>query len=407
MHLFSKGTIGTLALPNRMIRSASHEGLADARGAPTDAQFRFYQGFVEGGVGLVITGYAGVSPAGKSALYHMTMIDSDALIPAHAAMVSKVHAAGGTIVLQIAHCGRQTWSSETRLPLAAPSAVPCGFYGEIPHALSVPEIHDIVGSFAAAAGRAERAGYDGVQVHAAHGYLLSSFLARRSNRRRDEWGGSLENRFRIVGEILRAVRATVGQDYPILIKLNTDERVRGGMTPDECVAVAKLVEASRCCDAIELSCGTTEGGFVMARGGIPIETMLAATRPYCHMPPPLRTLMRYAVLPAARLAMPIFTEGYNLATARRVKAAVKLKVITVGGMRSLDFMEAAVANGATDFCSLARPLLLEPDLPRKFREGRTRKARCNNCNMCVVASDTQTIRCHNPEVLRTGEWASS
>jgi 2,4-dienoyl-CoA reductase-like NADH-dependent reductase (Old Yellow Enzyme family) len=398
--LFSPGRIGALEIANRLIRTASHEGLADERGAPTDAQFEFYRGFVEGGIGLLITGYAAVSPAGKSALYHMNRIDSDDLLPAHQAMVSRIHGTGGRIVLQIAHCGRQTWSSETRLPLQAPSALACGFYGETPRALTAPELEQVVAAFAQAARRAQAAGYDGVQIHAAHGYLLQSFLARRSNRREDGYGGSLENRFRIVGEILAAVRAAVGKDYPVLIKLNTEDRQWRGITPDECVATARLVEASGCCDAIELSCGTTEGGFVMARGGVPADTLLAYTRPYCHMPPILRGLTRHVVCPVARLVMPIFTEGYNLATARRVKAAVKLPVITVGGMRSLAFMEAAVSHGATDFCAMARPLILEPDLPKRFREGRAARALCSNCNMCLLAADTQPIRCHNQELLR-------
>jgi 2,4-dienoyl-CoA reductase-like NADH-dependent reductase (Old Yellow Enzyme family) len=398
--LFSKKTIGKLEIPNRLIRSASHEGLADEKGAPTDAQYEFYRGFIEGGIGLVITGYAAVSPAGRSALYHMTRIDSDDLLPAHQRLASRIHAIGGRIVMQIAHCGRQTWSTETRLPLQAPSALPCGFYGETPREMTPPEIEEVVTAFAQAARRAQSAGYDGVQVHGAHGYLLSSFLARRSNRRRDGWGGALESRFRIIGDILKAVRAAVGPDYPVLIKLNSEDRRRQGISPDECVATAKLVAATGCCDAIELSCGTTEGGFVMSRGAVPASAMLAYTRPYCHMPPILRTAVRHVVAPVARWTMPIFTEGYNLATARRVKAAVKLPVITVGGMRTLAFMEAAVRSGATDFCSMARPLILEPDLPNKLRDGRTERALCNNCNMCVVATDTQTIRCHNPELLR-------
>jgi 2,4-dienoyl-CoA reductase-like NADH-dependent reductase (Old Yellow Enzyme family) len=134
--LFTSGKIGRLELKNRMIRTASHEGLADEKGRPTQAQMDFYKGFVDGGIGLVITGYAGISQAGKSALYHMTMIDSDDLIPAHKSMVDRLHEAGGRIVLQIAHCGRQTWSSETGHALMAPSPIPCGFYREMPRMMT-------------------------------------------------------------------------------------------------------------------------------------------------------------------------------------------------------------------------------------------------------------------------------
>ncbi|MEW6363144.1 MAG: NADH:flavin oxidoreductase [Acidobacteriota bacterium] len=398
--LFSPKAIGRHELPNRMIRAASHEGLADARGRPTEEQFRFYKGFVEGGIGLVITGYARVLQAGRSALYRMTMIDSDDLVPAHREMVERLHAIGGRIVLQIAHCGRQTWSTETRQPLKAPSAIPCGFYGEKPEEMTEADIAEVVRGFGDAARRAKDAGYDGVQVHGAHGYLLSSFLARRSNRRKDRWGGDLSNRFRIVGDVLKAVRDAVGPGYPVLIKLNTEERVSGGITPDECVETARRVEQTGCCDAIELSCGTNEAGFVMTRGAFPANAMLRYLRPFCHMSPPYRFVTKRLVMPAASLFQPRFREGYNLATAARVKRSIKLPVVTVGGMRERAFMEAAIDQGHTDFCSMARPLILEPDLPNKFRSGRTDRARCDNCNACVVATDTQSIRCHNTALLR-------
>ncbi|MEW6369248.1 MAG: NADH:flavin oxidoreductase [Acidobacteriota bacterium] len=397
--LFSPGKIGTLELPNRLIRAASHEGLADARGRPTEEQFRFYKGFVEGGIGLVLTGYAGVLQAGRSALYRMTMIDSDEVIPAHRDMVESLHAIGGRIVLQIAHCGRQTWSTETRQPLKAPSAIPCGFYGETPEEMTEGDIGEVVWAFGDAAKRAKKAGYDGVQVHAAHGYLLSSFLARRSNRRTDRWGGDLSNRFRIVAEVLRAVRDAAGPDYPVLIKLNTEERVSGGITPEECVETARRVEQTGCCDAIEMSCGTTEGGMVMTRGRFPADAMLRYLRPFCHMSPPYRCVTRRIVMPIASPLQPRFHEGYNLATAAKVRRSIKLPVITVGGMRSRAFMDAAIDKGNTDFCSMARPLILEPDLANKFRTGQSASALCDNCNECVVATDTQSIRCHNRRLI--------
>lgn len=395
--LFSKGKIGNLELNNRMIRSASHEGLADAKGAPTEEQFEFYKGFVEGGIGLVITGYAGIMQNGKSALYHMTMINSDDLIPAHQKMVDQIHKIGGRIILQICHCGRQTWSADTgEPPLVAPSAIPCGFYKEMPKMLTEPEIYQIIENFALAAKRAKTAGYDGVEIHAAHGYLLSTFLARHSNKRKDQWGGSRENRFRIVGEIQRAVRKTVGEGYPVLIKLNCYEKPFFGMKPKECVEIARLVEKTGCCDAIEISSGTNEDGFVMARGDLPIEGILKYLRPYCQLKPIVKFFFRLAG-PFLKLLQPRFTEGYNLGTSAMIKEVVTLPVITVGGMRSKEFMNNAVKEGKTDFCSMARPLLLEPDLANKFKNGITEKSDCDNCGICVVAADAVSIKCHKDE----------
>lgn len=392
--LFTEGRIGSLKVKNRMIRSASHEGLADKRGSPSDAQFQFYKRFVEGGIGLVITGYAGIMQAGKSALYHMTMIDSDDLIPAHKKLVNRIHQIGGKIVLQIAHCGRQTWSSETGMRIMAPSPIPCGFYRETPKAMVEEDILGVIEHFARAAGRARDTGYDGVEIHGAHGYLLSTFLSRHSNKREDKWGGSKENRFRIVGETLRASRKAVGDDFPVLIKLNTFERASLGTKPEDCVAFSKMVEETGCCDAIEFSCGTNEGGFIMTRGKFPTHAIFRHMRPYCDYPRLIKMLMKYVVVPFLKAKQPQFSEGYNLNTAAKAKQTISLPVITVGGMRSKTFMEDAIKAQKTDFISMARPLIMEPDLPNKFRNGSSDAARCDNCNECVVAADTRPIQCY-------------
>jgi len=329
--LFSPGKIGSLEINNRMIRTASHEGLADERGAPTEAQFQFYRGFVEGGIGLVITGYAGIQTNGKSALYHMTMIDSDALIPFHRVMVDRIHAIGGRIVLQIAHCGRQTSSKDIGAPyIVAPSPNRYVFYGETPHEITEGEIYEVIDNFAQGARRVKEAGYDGVEIHGAHGYLLCSFLSRAANKRTDQWGGSPENRFRIVAKTLRAVRDAVGRNYPVLIKLNSYESARNGIQPDECVQYAKMVEATGCCDAIEISAGTNANVFYMARGGFPIDAILKYYRPFCQFSRPVKLLIKLFVGPIARLFVPPFIQGYNLETAAKVKRAVSLPVIPRG-----------------------------------------------------------------------------
>ncbi len=396
--LFDPGSIGTLTVKNRMIRSASHEGLADERGAPTHAQYEFYKAFVDGGIGLVITGYSGIQQNGKSALYHMTMMDSDAMVPAHKAMVDGIHAAGGKIILQIAHCGRQTSSADTKAPyLVAPSAIPYVFYAETPHEISELEIRQVIDNFAHAARRAKQAGYDGVQIHCAHGYLLSSFLSQAANKRTDQWGGSPENRFRIIDETLHAVREAVGKDYPVLTKLNSYESSRNGIRADECVQFAGMINATGCCDAIEISAGTNANVFYMARGGVPTDTILNHCRPFCEFSGVKKLLTRIACAFLARFSVPRFEEGYNLETAARVKQAISLPVITVGGMRTRKFMERAIEEGKTDFISMARPLLLEPDLANKFRNHVSDATRCDNCNQCLIASDTLPIRCYRRE----------
>ncbi|MBU1262763.1 NADH:flavin oxidoreductase [bacterium] len=392
--LFTKAKIGSMELSNRLIRSASHEGLADERGRPSNKQFELYKGFIEGGIGLVITGYAGIMQSGKSALFRMTMIDSDELIPSHQKLTNRLHQIGGKIVLQIAHCGRQTSSSETGEPLIAPSAIPCGFYGEMPTEMSAENIYTVIENFAQAARRAKESGYDGAEIHGAHGYLLSSFLSRHANKRKDQWGGSIENRFRIIGETLKAVREAVGKEYPVLIKLNTYEAAPLGTKPKECLQFAKMIEETGCCEAIEFSCGTNEDGFVMARGGFPTKAIFKYMRPYCKYHPVVKFLMKTFVAPFIKMKQPPFSEGYNLETAAKVKEIISLPVITVGGMRSKGFMEKAIEEKMTDFISLARPLLREPDLANRFKAGTSEKALCSNCNKCTVSVDTRPIRCY-------------
>lgn len=395
--LFAPARIGSMELENRIIRSASHEGLADDRGRPTDEQFLFYKSFIKGGIGLVITGYAGIMQSGKSALLNMTMIDSDELIPDHKKLVERIHQAGGKIVLQIAHCGRQTWSSETGKPLLAPSNIQCGFYREKPKEMSEEDIYTVIEGFASAASRAREAGYDGVQIHGAHGYLLSTFLSLHSNKRADKWGGSLKNRFRMVGEVLKAVRKAIGNDYPVLIKLNTYESAHEGINPNECLHISKMVEETGYCDAIELSCGTSEDGFVMTRGEFPTEAIFNYLRPYCYYNPVIKLFLKAVIVPFVKIKQPPFTEGYNLGASAMVKQAVSLPIITVGGMRSKRFMEEAIESKKTDFVSMARPLIREPNLPNKFKNGVSISASCVNCNQCVVASDTRSIRCYYNE----------
>jgi hypothetical protein len=157
------------------------------------------------------------------------------------------------------------------------------------------------------------------------------------------------------------------------------------------------VQATGCCDGIEISAGTNANVFYMARGGFPMEALLAYYRPFCTFPRPVKVLVRLFVGPIARLFVPPFVEGYNLETAVRVKQAVSLPVITVGGMRTRQVMDEAIAEGKTDFVSMARPLLLEPDLANRMKKGTSDMAHCDNCNICLVASDTVPIRCHKGE----------
>jgi 2,4-dienoyl-CoA reductase-like NADH-dependent reductase (Old Yellow Enzyme family) len=247
----------------------------------------------------------------------------------------------------------------------APSAIPDTLLGRTPRELAAAEIAEIVGSFAAAIGRAQEAGFDGVQLHAAHGWLLSSFLSPHTNRRQDRYGGSTANRARILTDIVGTARRTVGEDFPILVKINTTDFLPDGMSPDEAAAVAeRLAEAG--VTAVETSGGMWEA--------------LTRTEEELGWTP--------ALIPESRIGIRRpEEEGYFLEGARRVKGSAGVPVIAVGGFRSFAKVEEVLAAGDADLVALSRPLIRQPDLPRRWLEGSSDRADCLSCSGCLPHAD--------------------
>jgi 2,4-dienoyl-CoA reductase-like NADH-dependent reductase (Old Yellow Enzyme family) len=334
-------------LKNRLAKSAMTEGLADSGNRATAAHARLYRRWAGGGCGLLLTGNIQIDRA------HLerpgNVVFDGAPDAAHrTALADWVAAgtAGGThLWTQLNHAGRQTPKTVNAAP-KAPSAVPVALPGKqfgMPVALTAREIGDLVADFARAATISREAGFTGVQLHAAHGYLLSSFLSPLANRRGDDWGGSLENRARFLLDAVRATRAAVGADYPVSVKLNSADFQRGGFAVDDSAQVAAwLAEAG--VDLIELSGGSYEQPRMMGSEGL-----------------------QPAPGPAARTAA---REAYFLEEAVRLRAAVDVPMMVTGGFRTAAGMAAAVEAGATDVVGLARPLCTDPDAPAALLDGR-------------------------------------
>jgi len=391
LEIFKPVTLAGMTLRNRLIRSATHESLADGSGAPGAAHEKLYTALAKGGAGAIITGYAGVQQDGKSSLMNMLMINDDSLIPAYRKLTDAVHGHGTPIILQIAHCGRQTRSVVTGMPTVAPSPLKDFIFNEErPHELSVGEIETIIGSFVAATGRARKAGFDGVQLQMAHGYLLAEFLSGYTNRRSDRWGGSIANKFRIVSEILRRIREEES-DYPLLVKINGFDNRRGGMRSPEAVEIARQLEASGC-SAIEVSSGTVEEGLSVMRGPVfPSEALLASNFKFKSLPAPVKK----ALAPLLRLAMPSPKpwRGYNLDAAKAIRQAVSIPVIAVGGIHTLKNITGVLDSGTADYISMSRPFVIEPNIVRKLQEGRQTASRCIECNYCAIMIEEYPLRC--------------
>lgn len=393
--------IGTAQTTNSIFRSATHEGMADAKGRPGEELAKLYGRLAEGGVGGIITGYCCVSKEGRSPHKGVLMLDSDDNIPSFVKMVDNVKAAGSPLFLQLVHCGRATSQAATGMPVVAPSPIRDKLFpGAKPLELTEPGIHRVISDFIQAGLRAHKCGFDGIQLHLAHGFLLSQFLSCYSNRRKDRWGGSIENRFRIVKEIIEGVKELL-PDFPVMVKMNGYDHRKKGMRIEQAARIATLLEQSGC-DAIEVSCGFPEDGDLSARGPhIPFDAVFQYHHRFRNLPSPVKKIVK--TLAPLIWAKNTELRNYNVAAALAIKKKVTLPVIAIGGIHRLKDIEEAVIKKGLDGISLSRPLILEPGLIRKFREGKTKEARCKMCNYCGVLMEERKLRCYFGRLPRNFE----
>ena len=357
--LFQEGAIGSLRLPNRLIRSATAERLADEDGRAKPELDRLYRALVRGGVGLIITGHTFVHPSGKAHV-EMTGIHSDEMIAPLARLTRLVHDEGGRVAAQINHGGMQC-APEAVDEAMAPSAVKADFLSRPVRGMSAAEVTAMVRAFADAARRAKEAHFDAVQIHAAHGYLLSQFLSPFVNRRVDEWGGSAVKRMNFLRRVCAAVREEVGRDYPVFIKLGVLDGMEGGLVVEEAMGVVAALESMEI-DAVEISGGIGGGRNLNTRPGIKHEGHEAYFRPLV----------------------------------KRARQATKLPLIMVGGLRTKAIMEDVIASGDADFVSMCRPLICEPDFPERMRSEDQARSSCLSGNSCWPAELAEGIACKCP-----------
>jgi len=393
--LFDPITINGVTIRNRIVKSAMAEGLADAGGRPTPALIDLYRRWARGGVGLAITGMTYIDPRFSFTDRELGLYD-DALVAPLRALTDAVHEHEGRVFAQLNHAPPQIPRAKAVAhgPRAASWGL-CRTNFTLGRPYSDAELRAVVRAFAAAAGRARDAGFDGVQLHAAHGYLLSRFLSPRHNRRRDRWGGDFEGRLALLRETLAAVRAEVGPAYPVAIKLNAHDGAAGGLELEDALRVARRLEAEALLDAVEVSAGTADVGlgFYPNRGGIPLDLtdrFLGAELPLLR---PLLPLLRPLFWRAAE-QVALRQEAYFLPEARRFAAELRVPVICVGGIRSRAVAEQILAETSVAMVSLARPLVRQPALPRAWQRGSSLQAACSSCNRCFVQIGLdQPLRC--------------
>jgi 2,4-dienoyl-CoA reductase-like NADH-dependent reductase (Old Yellow Enzyme family) len=330
-------------LKHRLAKAAMTEGLADAHLQPTPELVRLYRRWAEGGAALLLTGNVQIDRRCLERPGNVALEPGDPRFDrgAFEAWAAAGTASGARLFMQISHAGRQVPRYVNPTPLAPSDSaldIPGGLFGAA-RAIEPGEIREMIARFAYAARIAKETGFSGVQIHGAHGYLVSEFLSPLVNRRTDEWGGPLENRARFLLEVVRAVRDQVGSDFPISVKLNSADFQRGGFAPEDCLEVARWLDAERI-DLLEISGGTYEQPQMFARDGLePAHGKRAST---------------------------LAREAYFLEYARDLRRVVKAPLMVTGGFRSRAAMDAALAAGETDVIGLARPFCVEPDLPRRL-----------------------------------------
>ncbi|HMS12583.1 MAG TPA: NADH:flavin oxidoreductase [Microthrixaceae bacterium] len=379
---FDKAQLGPIRLRNRFIKSATFEGRSPRR-VPTDELIEFHRAMAAGGVAMTTVAYCAVSLEGTT--------DGRNVVLGHdaedglARLADAVHAEGAAVSAQIGHAGPVSDPTRTHKRVLTPSRMisPLGFRPT--HACTRGDIAEVTESYARGAECLARAGFDAVEIHLGHNYLLSAFLSPRLNRRRDEYGGSLEHRARFAREVVAAVRSAVGPSVAVLAKLNMADGVGGGLWLDESLRVARWLTEDGHLDALELTGGSSLlNPMYLFRGDAPIREMAAG------FPPPFGAGFR--LLGSRFLKEYPYEEAYFLPFARQFRAAIDLPLVLLGGVSDLETAHVAMREGF-EFVAMGRALLREPDLIRRYEEREASTSLCVHCNKCMptIYSGTRCV----------------
>lgn len=388
--LFAPINIGNVQIKNRFIHSATYECMSLETGEVSDKLVKKYQNLAKGEVGLIIPGYMFIHPLGRANMYQ-TGIHTDDMIPGLRKLVKAVHKEGGKIAFQLNHAGRQTTKAIIgQIPLG-PSGKgmdPVNFVK--PREMNADQIQEVIRAFGVSARRAVEAGVDGIQLHAAHGYLINQFISPFFNHRKDEWGGSDANRFRLLKEVISEVRNKIPQGMPILVKLNThDYTPQEGITPSLAKIYAGWLSDLEI-NGLEISCGSAIYSYMnMCRGDVPVKELVNSLPLWKK---PLGKLMMKSMVGKFDLE-----EGYNLEAAKMIKPVLgKIPLFVVGGFRKVAQMEETLEKQYADCISMSRPFIREPFIVKKIREGKTEAVACVSCNRCLAAVvNNIPVRCYN------------
>ena len=384
--LFTPYKIGPIEIKNRTIRASAFEGMCRNH-KPTQQLIDYHVSVAKGGIGMTNVAYSAVCQSGLS--FHTQLWMKEEFVDELKHLTDEIHKAGSKACIQLGHCGNMSHSWLCgRIPVGASS----GFNLYSPtfvHGLRKDEIEDIVRYFGEAVNVARKAGFDCVEVHAGHGYLISQFLSPYTNKRKDEFGGSLENRMRFMTMVMKEVMKAAGDDIGVVVKTNTRDGFKGGLEVDDCVKVAQRLEE------IGVHALTLSGGFVskapmyVMKGKMPMKTL------YGYMPWKSLWWLRIGVSIFGKLMIKNepFKEAFFYEDALKFRKALKLPLVLVGGLNSKESIEKAL-NSGFEFVSMARALVHDTDFVNKLRDGEITKSGCKQANYCVARIYNKDMQCH-------------
>jgi 2,4-dienoyl-CoA reductase-like NADH-dependent reductase (Old Yellow Enzyme family) len=384
---FSPYQLNGLMLRNRLIKAATYEGMFN-NGLPTAELTEWHRKMAEGGIAMTTLAYGAVNADGRSFPDQMYM--HAGLIPLLKQFTETIHTAGAAASIQLTHCGYFSKNKGMKGPGPlgpSPRINEYGLFAGLPFAksMTVDDIRQTVLDFGQAAAMAKEAGFDAVEIHAGHGYLLSQFLSPAINKRKDAYGGPLENRVRFTMEVIMEVRKRVGPEFPILIKMNLSDGFKGGLGIHESVQLAVMLEKSPA-DALILSGGyTSKTPFYLLRGGRPLLEMIKVEKNILQK-------IGMALLGTLIIRKYPFNELFFIEMAKMIRAVTEMPLVYLGGVLSKENLDQVTAEGF-ELIAMGRALIQDPDFANKIKAGKITRSECNSCNLCIPEMDRHGVRC--------------